>query len=172
MSKIETLIKELEFKKKKIEFINTILESVKEYEDVEDEVKADILVIMEEFVAKVVDSIENDAGVESDKKSEFSKEEVDALRAVAQRLKNKPVQETASQPPAPKKPQRTPVDNNDKLAFAMENRRLADKKVKVINTENDVSFIGTVVGLDAPFVVVQPKDGPAVKVPLEDVVPL
>jgi hypothetical protein len=60
------------------------------------------------------------------------------------------------------------LSQTDKINFAMDNRHLGNKKVRVFNDQN-MDITGTVVGLDAPHVLVKTTAGPTIEVPLERV---
>jgi len=89
---------------------------------------------------------------------------------------SKPVEVQETKPPfqaevpksIPSKNKEDAVGANDKLAFALDNRHLAGKSVSIANDKN-ITINGKVVGLDAPFVIVQTEAGPTIKVPLEKV---
>lgn len=181
MSKINNLIKELQAKQKKIDYISYIADLLKGDTKCVDykEVQEDVLSQIEPLLLKLIESIENDLPMQliHTEQEDFSREQINALRQVADRVLNPkapppaaPAQPQATQPAAPaQKPNRPPMSNQDKIGFAMENRHLANKKVEVINDQN-VTIVGTVVGLDAPFVIVKTDSGPTIEVPLEKVV--
>lgn len=174
MSKIDTQIKALQLKKKKIDYLTYVLDLIKndtkclDFKDVQQDVVSQI----EPFILKLSESIENDTELAQISKSEiFSKEESDVLKLIASKALNKSVVPPQNPiPPNRQKP--TPesqMSNSDKMNFALNNRHLGNKKVQVIN-EHNVTVLGTVVGLDAPFVVVKTDTGPTIEVPLEKVV--
>lgn len=172
MSKIQSLIEELQFKKEKIEFLQTILENVKQYEHVSDKVREEVHALLNDFVEKTIVNIESGAASNNIEQSEsLSKEEVDALKAVAQKVRqktnNEPAKTQPQQPIAPVDPNQE-VGPNEKMAFALQHRDLADKKVTVANDQN-MTIGGVVTGLDAPFVVVKTDTGPTIKVPINKV---
>lgn len=141
----------LEREKRKIAFLNHILQSVKDYQHAEfKDVHADVLTLVSDFVAQTIASIENPDQPPAQPKAEnttFSPPEP---------------------PAAPVKPKRQEsVDPAELMAFAMENRHLSGKSVVVIAPEGQVDIQGTVVGLEAPFVLVKTNAGPTIKVPLE-----
>lgn len=141
----------LEREKRKIAFLNHILQSVKDYQHAEfKDVHADVLTLVSGFVAQTIASIENPDQAPAQPKAEntmFSPPEP---------------------PAAPVKPKRQEsVDPAELMAFAMENRHLSGKSVVVTAPQGQVDIKGTVVGLEAPFVLVKTNDGPTIKVPLE-----
>lgn len=179
MSNIDAQIKALQLKKKKIDYVSYIADLVKndtkciDFKDVKDEVVTKI----EPFLLKLMTAIETDSDVpDEDSNPQFSDKEREALKIVAQKVLNKGVEPQTpvsnnqpyskeQTPPAPKKPEKV----MDKMSFALDNRHLANKQVQVINDKN-VKITGTVVGLDAPFVIVKTDSGPTIQVPLEKVV--
>ncbi len=72
--------------------------------------------------------------------------------------------------PNPKQPTQPPkrAANQDKISFAMAHRHLAEKRCTVVTaTGNKVG--GKIVGMDAPYLVVQTDTGHAINVPPEEV---
>jgi len=180
MSNIDAQIKALQLKKKKIDYVSYIADLVKndtkciDYKDVQKEVVEKI----EPFLLKLMEAIENDTEVSTEAQPTLSKEELDAVKLVANKILNKtpaPPQGGFNQeiPAAPQKPlpPKNEMSHNDKMNFAMNNRHLGNKRVQVLNDQNAPIF-GTVVGLDAPHVVVKTETGPTINVPLEKVVPV
>lgn len=174
MSKIDSLIKDLLIKKKKIDYISYIADLLKgdkkcvDYLDVKDEVLSQI----EPILLKLMNAIENDLPVSLDdsKKEDFSNEEKDILKMVVSKAKEKTLTPQPKEPirkeESPKKPL---VSNQDKLSFGLNNRHLANSKVQVINDQN-INITGLVVGIDAPFIIVKTDQGPTISVPLDKVV--
>lgn len=164
MSKIDEQIKALQLKKKKIEFLNHILSSAKDYnhEDFKD-VKDEVVSSLESFIVRTINSIESDSEIQLE--ASISKEDLDIIKTVADKVKSKNKEVIKSTKSSVSNPV---VDNNIKLKFAMDNRVLANKKVTIANDQN-LTITGTVVGLDAPDVIVRTDSGPIVKVPLEKV---
>lgn len=184
MSKIQEQIKALQLKQKKIEYLSYLADLIKndtkcvDFKDVQEEIVAKI----EPVLLDLMTSIELDSPLKKESKLEFTEQEIVTLKAVADKILNKP-----TQPQVPQAPQNSPyskeepqtqtqqkkqeLSNNDKMAFALNNRHLANKKVQVLNDQNAQIF-GSVVGLDAPFVVVKTETGPTIQVPLEKVVPV
>jgi hypothetical protein len=180
MSKIDDLIKNLQTKKKKIDYLSYIADTLKNDTKCIDykEVKAEVLSKLEPLILELMERIENDIpeAVESktSSPSPFSQAEADALKLMATKILNKGTQFTQEgstpQPQVqPKERKASVVPVPDKMNFAMDNRHLANRKVSVMNDQN-VQIEGTVVGLDAPDVVVKTTSGPTIKVPLEKVV--
>jgi hypothetical protein len=110
----------------------------------------------------------------------LSQDEIKVLKVIAEKMLSKPIVSppTVTQsspyshstpPDASKKIVQQELSNNDKMAFALGNRHLADKRVQVLNDQNAQIF-GKVVGLDAPFVIVKTETGPTINVPIEKVV--
>lgn len=179
MSNIDTQIKQLLLKKKKIDYISYIADLVKndtkcvDFKDVQKEIVSKI----EPFLLELMSAIETDSEVKpKTNENDLSPTEVQVLKAAAAKAIAK-----AAQPDQPKneqvsaeaketKKQQAQMSTSDKMNFAMNNRHLADKRVQVINDKN-VEIFGKVVGLDAPFVVIRTDTGPVIQVPLEKVVP-
>jgi hypothetical protein len=173
MSKIDTQIKELLTKKKKVDYINYLIDLVKndtkciDYE----EVKTEIVSQIEPHLLKLVEQIESDGSLDTkDNKQSISQEDLQILKLLADKVKSKDSIE-------PKKVSNTPqqkvsnqhASTQDKMNFALNNRHLAGKRVQVMNDQN-LELYGKVVGLDAPFVLIETDTGPVINVPLEKVV--
>ena len=180
MSKIQEQIKALQVKQKKIDYVSYIADLVKndtkciDYKDVQEEIVGKI----EPFLLQLIESIEKDVEVKSTSTESFSEEQKQALKMVADKLLTKPAQPAATggftpETPAPQQPKPRPseMSNSDKMNFAMNNRHLGNKRVQVLNDQNAPIF-GTVVGLDAPHVIVKTETGPTINVPLEKIVPV
>lgn len=170
MSAIDLKLKELKEQEeklkreqKKIDFLNHINASVVSYTDKEfADVKEEICVLVNTFVDNAVKAIESgkvilymtptniDSPNLSTKGAEVSS--VDDSKP-AESVKSKSLSE---------------MSPNEKMNFALENRHLAGKRVKVANDKN-IDINGEVVGLDAPYVFVKTDTGPTIKVPLPNV---
>ncbi len=177
---IEAKIKELQHKKKKIDYVKYVMDLVSkdtkclDFKDVQKEIVDKILPGLEEII-KVIET--DEATVEKTAKT-FTDAQHDALVMIADRVLNAPPKPVVAPPQAPvltsNPPQYAPpeappeLSHNEKLNFAINNRPLADKRVQVLNDQNTQIF-GTVVGLDAPFVIVKTEIGHTLKVPLEKV---
>lgn len=158
MSKLDDRLKQLkeqeralELDKRKIEFLQHILQSAKDYNHKSFvDVKNDVVSMLSDLVDQAIQKIEGIVPTPTPTKGEtpYAKEE-------------------QSPPPPVKKPEDR-IGANDKLSFAMDNRHLAGKSVSVANDKN-ITIKGKVVGLDAPYVLVATESGPTIKVPLEHV---
>lgn len=180
MSKIDQQIKDLQLKKKKIDYVSYVADLIKNDTKCHDfkEVQKEIVGKIEPFLIDLISAIENDSEVvkkvdAANTTGTFSEQEAKALKAVADKLLNK--QALPEQPKtqaAPQKPKtaKDEVSHTDKMNFALNNRHLASKRVQILNDQNAQIF-GNVVGLDAPFVLVKTDTGPTIQVPLEKVVP-
>lgn len=175
MSNIDAQIKALLLKKKKIDYVSYILDLIKNDTKCIDfkEVQQDVVSQIEPFLKSLSESIETDAPIKSES-TVLTPQQIEALKLVADKVISKPSnQVTPSQnnqaftsEPKPKKEE----NFADKMTFALNNRHLGNKRVQVLNDKNAQIF-GTVVGLDAPFVIVKTDTGPTINVPLEKVVP-
>lgn len=179
MSKIANLIKDLQVKQKKIDYLSYIADLLKNDKHCSDffEVKEEVLGMVDPLLLKLMNSVEND--LPTDLIDDFAPDEKQALKEVAkvaaQRLKsgttasvsqpvNTPFASEASLQ-KPQVPKKQPISIPDKMQFAMENRHLGNKRVQVENDKN-VDIKGEVVGLDSPFVLVKTDSGPTIEVPL------
>lgn len=186
MSKITELIKELQLKKKKIDYVEYMKEMLSA-----DQKCVDFIEIQEEVLAKVVPLLdivaqEIEDGVVQGNKAEvgrtanfimLSTEDQKILKTLVEKVKSKPVasqNETAYKQDIPQKTDKTgaqkenQVSPQQKMDFALQNRPLANKKVIAQNPGAD-PIPGTVVGLDAPFVIVKSDAGPTLKVLLGNI---
>lgn len=167
MSKIDEQIlklkeaeKHLALEKKKIEFLNHILNSAKEYEHTDfQEVKTQVIDLLEEFTTKAIEAIEN-----SEKLIFGTGQEKSVPSSTSVEVPKK------EQPSAKDEKKEAPqLSPQEKLNFSLNHRHLANKRVSVANDQN-VEIKGIVVGLDAPYVVVETTTGPVIKVPVDKVV--
>lgn len=164
MSKIAEQIKQLREQEKrleretrKVEFLNHILDSAKDYQHKAfSDVKEDVVGMLAQFVKKSIEAIETGTELQLS---------LPTINIVAQSPVAPPQPQVAAPVQTqPKKPE-DQISPNEKLNFALDNRHLAGKKVSVINDMN-IDISGEVVGLDAPFVLVKTATGPVIKVPL------
>lgn len=172
MSKIDKLIQELQLKKKKIDYLKYIKEMLTgdqkciDYVEVQEEVLSKLTPLIDKLAEAIEEGVESTSTV-------ISKEEMDSIKLLLQKVKQKesnPVQprpESGGGTP-PVKPKKDVLSQNDKINFAMDNRHLGNKKVRVLNDKN-MNIVGTVVGLDAPHIIVKTEAGPTIEVPLEKV---
>lgn len=176
MSKIDKLIQELQLKKKKIDYLKYIKDMLTgdqkciDYVEVQEEVLSKLTPLIDKLAEAIEDGVESTSTV-------ISKEEMDSIKLLLQKVKQKesaPVKIQTGSPsnaggtPPAAKSKKTIMTDSDKINFAMDNRHLGNKKVKVLNDQN-MDITGTVVGLDAPFVIVKTNSGPTIEVPLEKV---
>lgn len=161
IQKLKEQEKRLERETRKVEFLTHILDSAKDYDHASfKDVKDDVVSLMDNFVKKTIEAIE--AG------TEVTITVGPAFKA-ATPAPEAPTAQAPTQPAAPKKAIEDTVSPGEKLSFAMDNRHLAGKKVSVMNDKN-LEIKGSVVGLDAPYVIVKTDTGPTIKVPLPNVV--
>lgn len=174
MSNIDAQIKALLLKKKKIDYVSYVADLIKNDTKCHDfkEVKEEVVAKIEPFLLSLMENIENPKEVsEPEVMSFLSEEEKNAIKLVAKAALNRTQIPQSPQPPRQDAPKKDAGSTQDKMNFAMNNRHLAAKKVQVLNDQNAQIF-GTVVGLDAPFVLVKTETGPTIQVPVEKVVPL
>lgn len=162
MSKIDTLIQELQVKKSKIDYLTYIKDMLEtdphcvDYKMIKDEVLKMLMPKIDDLILAIED------GTNIENSESLSSSEVKVLKTIVNRVNAKPIetsiQKTGPQlvagydPVAPKKPQE--LDAQTKMAFALANRDLASKTA----TAPD-GFTGTIVGLDAPNIIVQDSSG-------------
>lgn len=160
--KLKEQEKRLERETRKVEFLTHILDSAKDYEHAAfQDVKADVVSMLDQFVKKSIEAIEAGTVINITVGGATEPQPVAAK-----------VETTPGAPETPKEqPKATPQPYENpqaKLSFALEHRHLSGKAVSVINDMN-LDVTGTVVGLDAPFVLVKTKTGPVIKVPVEKI---
>lgn len=166
MSKIDEQIKKLreqekrlELEKLKVEFLTHILSSVKDYkEEAFASVKSDVIEVLEPFIKKSIEAIETGNTLEIVLRSNANPAPVIPI----------PLEAANATPPSKPKNAEDSVGPNDKLSFALDNRHLAGKNVNVANDQS-IIIRGKVVGLDAPYVLVQTETGPTIKVPRDKI---
>lgn len=177
MSRLDEQLKELQTKKLKAEFLKLLKNKVGDvtndkFKSVEKEIKDQVFA----FLDARVDMIESgEIKQESELKGLFSSDEVEVLKLLAQRAASK--QNKVSQPKEIKEnPYKTTgveaapeitaeLTPAEKIKFAQELRHLDAKEIKMKDGSS-----GTVVGLDAPHVIVQLYNGVSVRVKPEDVI--
>ncbi len=196
MSKIQDQIKALQQKQKKLDYLSYISDLLKNDKHCLDfkEIKEEVLGLMDPVILNIMETIENDGG-KSEKSSvipvnvELTGDEKSVLKAIAQEAakrlnigaspKSEKVEpggnlftktESSTVPSLSlnsnvKPPNRS---THEKMTFALDNRHLGGKRVNVSNDRN-VKIEGTVVGLDAPFIIVKTDTGPTIEVPIEQV---
>lgn len=152
MSKIEEQIKVLLKKKKKVEFLQHILSSVTDYDQADfQEVKSEVVALMTSFISKTIAGIEDSAPPQA------------PVQVPAQAAGTTPSMSEDSVPKA-KTPDAAEISAQEKVSFALANRELSGRTVTAYNTNGD-SVSGKVVGLDYPNILVQPENGPILKIP-------
>lgn len=180
MSKIDTLIKELQQRKLKIDYVSHVAELIKNDASAIsfESVKKEILDLIDPLLLKLMGDLESDnqpaPAQVANPATGLTQDESNALKTMAQAVLQRANQNPGNSPysatpqPAPVKPaiNKAQMNNQDKMSFAMNNRHLANKKVTAI-TDQNIAFQGIVVGLDAPNVVIKTDAGPTLEVPIE-----
>lgn len=163
MSKIDQLIQDLQLKKKKLDYLIYIQDILKGDTRCIDfmDVKEEVLNKLELPIKSLMAEIEGDAVPEE--KAPISTENQRILNDLAEKLKTGQVPKKATQSSAFNNPElvtppEQPLGPQEKMDFAMDNRHLAAKTVSVFQGPGSPSE-GPVVGLDAPFVLVQTPGG-------------
>lgn len=177
MSKIQEQIKALQLKQKKIEYISYINDLISNDTKCIDfkEIQKEIVSKIEPFLLDLMTSIETDTPIKKEETSIFTEQEISILKSVANTIANKPkpsenkpfveLKDPQLKPSQPAPTQELSI--NDKMAFALGNRHLANKRVKVMNDKN-VDISGVVVAIDAPNVMVKTDTGPVIAVPVQN----
>lgn len=171
MSILDEQLKELQGRKLKVEFFNLLKKNIgsisdPKFKSVEKEVKDDLFT----FIQAQVDMIE---GGEVKSKSEinelFNEDTVKTLLILAEKVKSKQTSSRQTQEPVK---QADSLENQldyskaDKISFALQYRHLGGKDIKV---SSQGGAKGKVVGVDAPYIVVQLLNGQTVSVPPKDI---
>lgn len=157
IKKLREQEKQLELEKRKVEFLNHILQSAKDYNHKAFvDVKNDVILMLIEFTEKAIQAIETGTTP------------VIAVPKDAAVFQPETPATAPAQAQAKPKPTEGEMGPGEKLNFALDNRHLGGKKVTVANDKN-LTVTGTVVGLDAPFVIVKTDTGPTIRVPLPQV---
>lgn len=175
MSKIDTLIQQLQEKKKKLDYLVYIKDLLKgdqrclDFVEVQEEVLEKLLPLIDQLSSEIEDSVES-APPTSISNNPFSDVELNALKLIASKVAEKSGQSSVS-PPKPPSNKKDHLPPPDKMSFAMDNRHLASKKVRVLDKDSDqVLTTGTVVGLDSPNVIVKTIEGHTIAVPLNKII--
>jgi hypothetical protein len=151
MSKIDIQIEELLRKKKKINYLNSLLSIVKANANEElANIKEDMVSLFENFINTQIKNIEGD-------EIKVIPTQVNSNAPFKNETETKSVSNDNEVPP------------NEKINFALDYRHLGGKKVKVLNKEGSDSTIGEVVGLDAPYVVVKTSAGPTIRTKVDKI---
>ena len=180
MSKIDEQIKALQLKKTKIEYIEhlvTITESSSN--GLPPEVTTEIVAQVREFLRKLAASIEEGSALaQPEVPAALSADQQKALTLLLDKTvaaMNRPqtaVANTAVESPKAATPppvmRQMNIGPHEMLAFAMENRHLSNKAVMVTGPTGQ-SARGTVVGLQAPNVLVRMDAGPTIEAPLNKI---
>lgn len=155
LQKLREQEKQLQLEKKKIEFLTHILSSSKDYNHPDfSEIKESVISMLSLFIDKAIGSIESGTELSFENKKEIIEN------------KSEPIKQESSKNNVDRADPM--ISAHEKASFALDNRHLAGK---VVSIENDKNLVvkGTVVGLDAPFVLVKTETGPIIKVPLNKV---
>lgn len=175
MSKIDKLIEELQLKKTKIDYLNYLLNIIKTDEHCVDykEIKNEMVSKIEPLLKNLITEIEDGTITEVKLEGDFSKDELNTLKALAERANAKNVIVDAK--PADTRPKELVLNKkepmmsvHEKMQFSLSHRHLANASVNVMNDQN-VTITGKVVGIDAPYLVIKTESGPVIKVPPEKV---
>lgn len=180
MSKIDTLIKELQQRKLKIDYVSYLAELIKNDKSAAqfEPVKKEILDLIDPLLLKLMGDLESEVKQEpaqvANPATGLTQDESNALKTMAQAVLqragqspvNSPYSATPQSAPVRQAPPKSALSTQDKMSFAMNNRHLANKKVTAL-TDQNIAFQGIVVGLDAPYVVIKTDAGPTMEIPLE-----
>ncbi len=187
MSKIETQIKELMLRKQKFDYIDYIIQLLSsdttchDYLDVKDEV----LSLITPHLNSLKSSIENSSELsQNGTNSSLGKDDLEILKSLAEKVKSKTNTENKAgqdqnspysnegdppKPPRQKPASESPNSIQSKMNFALDNRHLANKLVRGINTQG-IEISGKAVGLDAPFIIVETDSGTIHKITRENII--
>jgi hypothetical protein len=178
MSKLKEQIEKLQYKQKQVDYLNYIKDLVIndtkciDYSDVKASIHEKLIPILTQLTAELAED-EQPKPVETvtTTSTTFTVDEAAVLKGLVAKVTSQgKAPQNPQQPQSPANPgPKTAPSVSEQMSFAMANRHLANKKVQVINDAN-VTLTGTVVGLDAPNVVVQTDTGPKILVPIEKVV--
>lgn len=169
MSFLKEELERLQKEQLKADFLKSLrkkigsLEKKKEFEECRDEMLEKVY----NFLDDQVEEIET-GKVKHLPKDAFDEADISVLKALIARFKQKsPGTEPIKPPKAAKKDSEEELPREDKITFALNNQHLANKEVTVTTKDGEVK--GTVVGLDAPHIVVRTETGYTVNVTKEQV---
>jgi hypothetical protein len=173
MSKIDTMIQQLQEKKKKLDYLDYIKDLLTgdqkcvDFVEVQEEVLTKLVPLIDQLSTEIEDSVEAPAQSVT-LTGQFSESELKSLKLIASKVAEKT--STPSEPVRKSETQQTKttmLPPQDKMNFAMNNRHLSNKKVRVLHKDStEVVTTGTVVGLDAPNVIVKTIEGHTIEVPV------
>ena len=152
----------LRLEQKKVDFLQHILASAKDFNDKDfAEVKEPVVTMLADFVKNATHCIETGQIMLYDT--------VEARRGKTDAPASEPTKTEVKQPAPQAQPTKVAeMSPGEKMNFALDNRHLSGQKVNVLNDKN-IDIQGEVVGLDAPYVFVKTTTGPTIKVPLDKV---
>lgn len=176
MSKLKEQIEKLQLKQKQVDYLayikDLVINDTKciDYSEVKASIHEKLIPMLTQLTAELTEDEQPKTPEQAATTSgAFTADEAAVLKTLVAKVNGKvPTSPQQSQVPVNKGNKQAP-SVSEQMSFAMANRHLANKKVQVINDAN-VTLTGTVVGLDAPNVVVQTDTGPKILVPIEKVV--
>lgn len=170
MSNLDKQLKDLQTKKLKSEYLKVLKTKIgdiasSEYTSIEKEIKDDIF----KFLDNKIKSIENGTEIVQKASSVFNTKQVKILTLIANKALEKHIIKPAvmTETPVVNPIAAAAMATPDKIRFAMELRHLGGKEVKVASKGNST---GTVVGIDAPHVIVKLETGVTIHTTPEDLI--
>jgi hypothetical protein len=181
MSLLEQQIKELQLKKAKADFFKFLQQNLETLPVGEDfkEISGEVLAEMIEFIMHKIEEIESGKLTPPKEEAEtlFTLKEANILKALAARAEGKTAttsttsntfgSDEARVPPKPETPGQK-AKRQDMIQFALANRHLEKKRVRVITSQGEVG--GVVVGMIAPNIIVKTDTGHEVPVDLDNLI--
>lgn len=176
MSKLEDQLKELQTKKLKSDFFKYLkgsLNDLKFEENRFDDVKSEVMESMNAFIDAQIDMIESgEINQKQELEELFNSEEVKVLKLMASKALNKqtnnPLGEPRPQVVLTKEQRIAELTANDPVKFALRHRHLEGKSVQFTN--QDGTFNGKVVGLNAPNIILEMPSGNKVQVHVDQII--
>jgi len=178
MSKLDDLLKDAQSKKLKSEFLQFMKKKIGDVTDirfksVEKEIKDQIFA----FFDAQIDMIESgEISCKEEVENLFQEKEVVVLKKMAERLANREETEKAPEEPGNvvktrpvgiEFPSAENMPKQDKIAFAVAHRGWGGKEVRF---HSNPTATGTVIGINAPYIIVKLKTGATIKTTPEDLI--
>lgn len=174
MSKLEDQLKELTFKKQKVDYLKFLDEKIKNIKNIDfKEVEQEVKEIISSFIISKISLIEEGEVLKETTSRttiphQFDEESLKILAQIVEKAKGKVLpQATSVQKTETKVEKNVPVQ--DKITFALANRHLEGKILTANTLMGQVT--GKVVGLDAPHIIIQTVPGsPAISITMDQII--
>jgi hypothetical protein len=172
MSLLDEQLKELQTRKLRVEYFKFLKSKIGDVaKDSFKEVEKEIKDLLFSYIDNQINQIEL-GKIDNPAINELSTEDIAILKVFIEKIKNTTAQDQVPKkaeiaPIAPIAPQNAPTTSKpDKISFALKHRALGGKTVEILSRNRER---GTVVGIDAPNIVVQLLSGSVIQADLTDI---